>query len=60
MREDWQMDSKSFFLFMLGFIPLGLACGLLYLDSGFAFPALVLIRFGRILQVPLNHGSSMM
>ncbi|WP_245592966.1 AzlC family ABC transporter permease [Carnobacterium funditum] len=42
-RKDWQDGFKIIFLVMLGYIPLGLACGILLFDSGFSIPALVLI-----------------
>lgn len=42
-RQDWQDGFKIIFPVMLGYIPLGLACGMLLYDSGFNIMAIFLM-----------------
>ncbi|MCA9765688.1 MAG: AzlC family ABC transporter permease [Carnobacterium sp.] len=42
-RKDWQEGFKIIFPVMLGYIPLGLACGMLLYDSGFSISAILLM-----------------
>ncbi|SEK62810.1 4-azaleucine resistance probable transporter AzlC [Carnobacterium iners] len=44
-RKDWQDGLKIIFPVMLGYIPLGLACGMLLYDSGFSISAISLMSF---------------
>ncbi|MEG0442434.1 MAG: AzlC family ABC transporter permease [Carnobacterium sp.] len=42
-RQVWQAGFKSIYPVLIGYIPLGMACGMLLYDAGFSIPAIFLM-----------------